>query len=308
MTLNLAPLLPVLTFLGTLIAAVAAWLALAPRAAPQAAPEGEASLDAQAPPTAAERRVSEVVSSLAGPAEPDERDALRNQLIQAGWRGRTDLAFYLGARAALAFAGPVLGFLVLHPNSRLGLASTLLVGAAVGYYLPWTALHLSLSNRRKALLQAFPNALDMLVSCLEAGLGLDSAVQRVSRELAPTAPELALELSIVGQETLAGLSRTDALRRLADRTGLAEVSSLVNVLAHAEKYGSGVAATIRTHAQLVRRRRALEAEQRAARAAPKLTVIMVLFILPSLFVVVLGPTVVNILAHLVPVLQSGGGQ
>ena len=301
-------LLPALTFVGTLIAAGSGWLALS-RAPAQTLDEDEdAPLSATPAMSDAERRVSDVVTSLAGPSEAIERDALRLELLRAGWRQSSDLSYYLGARVALAFTGPILGYLLARPRGALGLASTVLVGAAVGYYLPWIALTRRIAERRKALLIAFPNALDMLVCCLEAGLGLDAALQRLSRELAPTAPELAAELGTVGQQTLAGIPRADALRALADRTGLGEVSSLVNVLSLAERYGSGVAASIRTHAQLVRRRRALEAERRAAQASPKLTVIMVLFILPSLFVVVLGPTVVNILAHLVPVLQSGGGR
>ena len=126
----------------------------------------------------------------------------------------------------------------------------------------------------------------------------------MARDLHVAAPELALELELTNAELKAGVPRMQALQHLHERTGLPEVASLVNVLAQAERFGAGVAPSIRAHAQLSRRRRALAAEKRAAEAAPKLTVAMILFVLPPLFVVLLGPTVVHVVERLIPTLTG----
>lgn len=252
-----------------------------------------------------ERRLDAVVENLAAPKEAGEREALRQQLIQAGYRGRRDVSTYLALRIGLALLMPLFLLVAFRPSKALIFALILIAGANIGYYVPYLIVQGRRTARQDAILKSFPNALDMLVSCLEAGLGLDASFMRVARELKPTAPELAGELEILTQEANAGMPRLEVLRRLADRTGVNEVTSLVNVLAHAEKYGSGVADSLRAHAQHVRKRRALDAEKRAAKAAPKLTVVMVMFILPALFAVVLGPAVVNVIQVLIPTMRSG---
>lgn len=247
-------------------------------------------------------RLIEAIGKLARPEAPGALQSLQCQLDQAGWRARGDLAWYLAGRSLLAIGLPGLALLLLPPLELRTLLGVVLVTAAVGYYAPWIALRVARSSRQDTILRAFPNALDMLVSCLEAGLGLDAAIQRVSRELPATSPELAEDLDLVVVELAAGVPREEALRHLDERTGLREVNSLVNVIAHADRYGAGVADSIRAHADLTRRRRAMDAERRAAEAAPKLTIVMVVFILPALFVVVLGPTVVHIVERLIPTL------
>lgn len=246
------------------------------------------------------------IGALAEPTEEVERDALARRLLQAGLRGKRDLDTFLLARTLLALGLPAVLFLLSAPERPLIIALLLLAGAAVGYYAPWVVVDRMRAHRQEAMMAAFPNALDMLVSCLEAGQGLDAALQRVARETVDTSPILAEELDLSNAETLAGVPRSTALRRMADRVGLSEVSSLVNVLVQAERYGAGIADSIRAHAHLVRRRRALAAEERAARATPKLTVVMILFILPTLFIVVLGPAAVNIVEHLLPGLRGIG--
>jgi tight adherence protein C len=176
--------------------------------------------------------------------------------------------------------------------------------ATMGYYIPAVYVSVRLSNRQRELLKPFPDAMDLLVSSVEAGLGVDAAFQRVAREIEGAAPELARELQMVNHEVAAGISRTDALRRLDKRTGLQEINSLVNVLTQAERFGTSIASSLRVHSELVRSKRMLAAEERAAAISPKLTVGMIIFILPSLFVVLVGPAVINVINNLLPAISQ----
>ena len=248
------------------------------------------------------------VAALTRPKSEGELDALRRHLVQAGLRDGLVLERYLASRAVLAVLLPAVGYLTVAPKTALLSSLLILLLGGVGYYLPSVLVDSWRSARQREILTAFPNALDMLVSCLEAGLGLDAALQRVAADLRDAAPILAAELSLTVHESAAGLPRADVMRRLSDRVGLDEVSSLVNALSQAERYGSGIAGSIRAHAQLVRHRRVLRAEKSAARAGPKLTVAMIFFILPALFVVLIGPTIVNIATHLLPTLNASAGQ
>lgn len=247
--------------------------------------------------------VASAIGSLAAPPAGTERDALRQSLVHAGYNHPRAMEIYLLLRTVLALCLPAL--VLLSPARTLGTLSAALTLALSGYYLPALVVYVQREERHSQLRNALPNALDMLVSCLEAGLGLDAALRHVAEELKTAAPVLSTELSYVNTELSAGIPRADALRHLDTRTGLAELASLVNVLSQAERYGAGISASIRAHAQLTRRRRLLDAEKRAAEATPKLTVAMIFFILPPLFVVLLGPAVVNIIDHLLPSLEQG---
>ncbi|GDX80341.1 hypothetical protein LBMAG42_21520 [Deltaproteobacteria bacterium] len=280
--------------LGTLVALAAATRALRAPVA-EVAPAGEV-------------RTPDAgggIGALAAPRDPVSRLGLRRELVQAGWRGNHVLARYLATRATLALALPLATYVIARPGTLLVALSLSVASAALGYYIPMVWMRAQRAERQARLLKAFPNALDMLVSCLEAGLSLDPSLRRVARELEPSAPELAQELQTVFDESAAGIPRIATLRHLDERTGLNEFSSLVNVMADAERYGASIAASIRSHAQLTRRRRALEIEKRAAQAAPKLTIAMVLFIFPALFVVTLGPMVVQLFDRMLPTLTGG---
>nr|WP_217345788.1 type II secretion system F family protein [Noviherbaspirillum sp. L7-7A]MBV0880119.1 type II secretion system F family protein [Noviherbaspirillum sp. L7-7A] len=149
-------------------------------------------------------------------------------------------------------------------------------------------------RRRRALAHAFPDLLDLLVVCLEAGLGIDAAIARVSADMALHAPELAAELEQVSLELRAGAGRQAALRAMAQRTGLHELQALAAVLAQAERFGTGVAAALRQHAAELRLRRRLLAEERAARLALKLLFPLIFCIFPSLLLVLLGPASIQV--------------
>lgn len=245
------------------------------------------------------------VGSLAQPRAAEERGALRLRVTQAGFERKRAYEAYSAARVVLALGLPALTWLALRPSSVVLSISLALLTAAIGYYGPTLFLANRRQRRREALLKPFPNALDLLVISVEAGLGLNAALQSVAEEIEPAAPLLGRELQRANQEITAGVPRMDALRRLDRRTGLTEMTSLVNVLIQAERYGTSIGRALRAHADLTRHKRMLAAEERAARVAPKLTIVTVLLIMPALFTVLLGPTIVNVITYVIPLLQGG---
>ncbi len=305
---TLTSILPILVALGSFVSVglvfYAAMVARAHR--PQRATAGDAPSSFSMPTGTQDEPTGlhVVADALAAPREEGERSHMRNLLVQAGWRGARNLEEFVALRAGLALLLPLGAVAIFRPATPLGATSTVLALVAVGYYLPGLVLRQRRADRIDVLGRSFPNALDMLVSVVEGGLGVDAALVHVARELRVAAPELAAEFEIVNLELRAGVQRLEALRRLHHRTGVDEIGSLVNVLSQAERYGSGVSQSLRAHAHLSRRRRALAAEKRAAEAAPKLTIAMILFILPALFVVLIGPTIVNIVVRLLPSLQG----
>lgn len=250
------------------------------------------------------RGAASAFGKLARPTEEEEANLMRRRLIQAGYRGRNNLELFSATRMILALV-LALGFVgIIHTEKVATTMFVTLLGAAIGYYVPGVVLSSQIKSRQSRLMRTFPDALDLLVSSVEAGLGLDAAFRRVAREIETAAPDLAKELQLVNYEVEAGVPRIEALRHLDTRTGLEEVNALVNVLAQAERFGTSVARALRIHSNLVRTKRMLAAEESAAQISPKLTVAMILFILPSLFAVLLGPAVVNIYRKLLPMLTG----
>jgi tight adherence protein C len=240
------------------------------------------------------RTVTAQVSKLAAPGEGDAGNLLRRRLSQAGFRGRSSVEAFSAIRAGLAFTLPVMTLLILPEMATSQLLVIGLITATIGYYAPGFLVTSRIEKRQKAIMKSFPDALDLLVSSVEAGLGLDAAFRRVADEIESAAPILAEELQAVNHEVTAGVSRVEALRHLDQRTGLEDMKQLVNVLAQAERFGTSVAKALRVHADLVRTKRQLLAEEKAAQISPKLTVVMILFIMPSLFAILLGPAMVQV--------------
>ena len=244
------------------------------------------------------------LSSLAQPESEDEQNLIRTKLVQAGFRARNNLETYSAVRAGMAVAFPMLCIPIFPDVDTIYLLFFVMLTATMGYYIPAVYVSARLSSRQRELLKPFPDAMDLLVSSVEAGLGVDAAFQRVAREIEGAAPELARELQMVNHEVAAGIARSEALRRLDRRTGLQEINSLVNVLTQAERFGTSIANSLRVHSELVRNKRMLAAEERAAAISPKLTVGMIIFILPSLFVVLVGPAVINVINNLLPAISQ----
>jgi tight adherence protein C len=202
--------------------------------------------------------------------------------------------------------GALLIFLLLPKSSVAWMAFSSLLGATIGYYAPYLYVQNRVQKRRTDLLRSFPDAMDLLVSTVEAGLGLDSAFRRVAEELETAAPDLARELQMVTHEVNSGVPRLEALRHLDDRTGVDEIGALVNVLVQADRFGTSVARALRVHGEHTRTKRMQRAEQAAAKVSPKLTVLMILFILPCLVIVLIGPAIVQVKNIVLPAAGDRG--
>ncbi len=244
----------------------------------------------QAPPNP----LVEFLARLAAPQTDEDRVRLRQMLIQAGYRNRRAGEIFNAIRVSAAVGLPMLLAPLLPSLGLMKAAGFAAFTAALGYYGPLLSVRSQGDARRALLLKSFPDALDLLVSSVEAGLGLDAAFRRVSSELETSAPELARELQGVNYEIGAGVPRTQALRHLEERTGLDEIRSLVNMLVQAERFGSSVAKSLRVHSRSVRNKRMSQAEEKAAQVSPKLTVVMILFLLPVLMMLLGGPAGIRV--------------
>jgi tight adherence protein C len=242
-----------------------------------------------------------LIAQLGGflPAQ-DGRNALRTGLVRAGYRGPEAVLVLLGCKIILAVALPVawvtFAYATAQPAGRL-LGVTILMGA-VGFYLPTVFVALRQNQRYEEVLTALPDALDLLVICVEAGLGIAAALQRVAVEMRLASPKLSAELAQVNQEMQTGMSRTDALRNLAERTGVEEIYSLVAMLIQTDRLGTSVAQALRAHAESMRTKRRQRAEQLARKATVKLAFPLVLLIFPALLVVLLGPAIISLMRSL----------
>jgi tight adherence protein C len=249
-------------------------------------------------------RLVSPLAALARPRREEEKGRLARQLAQAGFRSQSAASLFLGGRMILAVAGLGAYFAVAaHRVERLPGGPALgVILFAVGYYLPAAWLARRTRRRKAAIDRGIPDALDLLVTCVEAGLGLDAALQRVADEIALAHPVLSHELQLTFLEVNAGIRRGDALRRLADRTGVADLKTLAATLNQTEMFGTSVADALRIQADGMRIKRMQRAEERAATVPVKLTIPLVVFILPSLFAVIIGPAVMNIVRTLLPML------
>ncbi len=239
-------------------------------------------------------QIAERLGRLAQPASEEDIDRMRHSLQHAGYRNRHALEVFNGVRVTAALVLPLFVIPIASGMSLTTLAGAVVFAAATGYYLPYLILQNNVEKRQKMLLSAFPDSLDLLVSSVEAGLGLDAAFRRVAAEMEAAAPSLAREFQMVNHEISAGINRVDALRHLETRTGLEEVRSLVNMLAQSERFGTSVAKSLRIHAKVVRQKRMSRAEEEAAKVSPKLTVVMIIFLLPVLMSILMGPAMIRV--------------
>ena len=235
------------------------------------------------------------------PRSASEMGKLQQRLITAGYRGNEALIVFFGIRlgCALLFFAVLMSSLLMRPNLFLALG-----GGAVGYLLPSMALGRMAKRRQHRVRLGLPDALDLLVVSVEAGLGLDQAIQRVGDELAFAHPDLAGELRMINLELRAGKARTDALRNLATRTGVDDISSLVAMLVQTDKFGTSVARSLRVHSETLRTKRRQRAEEAAAKTGVKMVFPLVFCIFPAIWVVTIGPAAIKFIQVLVPMAQK----
>lgn len=238
-----------------------------------------------------------------GLTEAVKESDLRKMLARAGYRSRDAVIVFLFMRAALPilFGVAALVGALLYFDFNLPLAISVacaLVGALIGFLVPGLFVSNMSQRRRDALRRQLPEALDMLVVCAEAGLGLDAAIHRVCGEIGRSCPQISEELSLTALELNFLPNRRDAFRNFADRTNLEEVRAIVSTLTQAEHYGTPLAQALRILSAEFRNQRLLRAEEKAARLPATLTIPMVIFILPCLFIVLIGPGILRIIDSL----------
>lgn len=248
------------------------------------------------------------ISKLSLPKEGWEHSQLRVHFMNAGYRSASAPVLFFTAKTLLTFAIPGLFALYtmitgmsIKPNNFLVLMVAL---AALGYFLPNAFLARRIAYRKREIFESFPDALDLIIVCVEAGLGLDAALARVGEEMHMRSPILGEELHLINLELRAGSSRERALRNLALRTGVEDIDTLVAMLVQSDRFGTSVADSLRVHAESLRTKRRLRAEEAAAKIAVKLLFPLIFFIFPSMLLVLLGPAFISIHRILLPTLAG----
>ena len=242
------------------------------------------------------------------PSNVEEVRATRRLLINAGYRSGKAPILFVGAKLFVAIV--IVCSLALIPAKLLGFPSAArltffyVLAAACGYYVPAFWLRRAIDARKDALQKAIPDALDLMVVCVEAGLGLDQAIGRVGEEVRRAHPALGDELNVLAMELRAGVSRQEALRNLAHRTDLEEVRNLVALLVQTDRFGTSIGQALRVHADSMRTTRRLKAEELAAKLPVKLLLPLIFFIFPSMFMVVIGPACIKMIRVLFPAMTA----
>jgi tight adherence protein C len=297
-------LLPLLAFLFVTLLVAAGAMALSPASAGQI--EQRLAEIGGAETVADSRYEKMLLDSLkrigkVAPRSPSEMGKLQQRLVSAGYRSKEALIVFFGVRVALALGLFALLALpiVMRPNVMVALG-----GAAIGYMGPAFVLARWAKQRQHRIRLSLPDALDLLVVSVEAGLGLDQAMQRVGVELGAAHPELSDELRLIGLELRAGKARSDALHNLGARTGVDDVVSLVAMLVQTDKFGTSVAQSLRVHSATLRTKRRQRAEEAAAKTGVKMVFPLVFCIFPALWVVTLGPAIIKFIEVLMPLGQQ----
>jgi len=225
---------------------------------------------------------------------------LKKLLGYAGYRSPDAPAIYLGIKLGLALLSAIIYFIIAASSGHIGLRMVIFIffPAALGYYLPGLFLKHKVSSRHRQIFKELPDAFDLLLICMEAGLSFDMALYRVSRELTSIAPVLSKEFSRYFLEIKGGLPRKQVLKDLAERNGEKNLMGVVQVLIQSAEFGTDIAEAIRVYSDSLRTERRQIAEEKGAKIATKLTFPMILFILPALLVIILGPAVINLLDRL----------
>jgi len=258
--------------------------------------KGPFSRDAAARRSRTRSRLGDLFNYLGMRIQRYERDwtPTRHRLIQAGYRQPSALAVFLGIRVGGAVALYVYGVL---GGAAIDLPGSLaivlgIVGGVAGWTVPNFLLSARITRRQKGLQKALPDAVDLLVICVEAGLGLNQAFQRVAVEMRHLNELLTMEIAQMNMEVRAGTPRDQALMDLADRTGLADIRSLSTMLIQTERFGTSIAHSLRIHSETMRTKRQQRAEEAAAKTTIKMVFPLAICIFPALFVVVLGPALI----------------
>lgn len=245
---------------------------------------------------------------LSLPEDGWERSPLRTRFMNAGWRSPSAPSLYFAAKTVLALGLPgvtaLLSVTVLSAMPQRGFLLLLLLMASIGYYLPNAVLSRKASGRCREIFETFPDALDLLTVCVEAGLSLERALAKVAGEIHIKSVALAQELQLVLMEMRAGFSKERALRNLALRSGVEDVDTLVAMLIQSERFGTSMGDSLRVHSDNLRGKRSVQAEEAAAKIALKLLFPLIFCIFPTLMLVLIGPAGIQIYRSVLPGMTS----
>lgn len=249
------------------------------------------------------------MAKLSMPKAGWDESSLRVRFMQAGLRETSWPAIYFATKSVLALLLPGL-FVMYQGVSSMQMTVNnavmmLILLAASGYYLPNVLLANLIQHRKHELEDALPDALDMMLVCVEAGLGLNAAMNRAASEIGLRSEALSDELNLVALELRMGVNREQALRNLALRTGVDDIASFVAMLVQSDRFGTNVADALRIEAETMRTHRRLRAEERAAKIPLKLLFPLIFFIFPSLLLVLMGPAMISIYRVLIPTMSGG---
>jgi len=240
------------------------------------------------------------------PVNPRDAGVIQRRMIRAGIRNENAMKYFYGSKVLLATVLPLLMAIAVaksgaDPTNKL---MAVLAAAAMGFFGPNEYINVRARRRQKEIRKGLPNALDLLVVCVESGLGLDQAMVQVAKDLEQAHPDVSEEFALVNFELKAGKRRLDSLRNLAERTNVDDLKKLVAVLIQADRFGTGIAQSLRAHADFMRIQARQIAEEKAAKLGVKLVFPIFFCILPSLFVVTVGPMVVKIIHDLLPMMNN----
>jgi len=231
------------------------------------------------------------------PLSPADVSRTRAWLIQGGYREAVHVNYYLGLRVLMA----AVGFVAVASFTGFDNVPLLIGVSGLGFILPRFVLKRMIRDRQQRIRLALPDALDLTVICVEAGLALDQALMRVGQDLHHAHPDLSDEFHLVNLEMRAGKPRAEALRNLVDRTGVDDIRSLVGTLIQTDRFGTSIAQALRVHSDSLRTERRQRAEEQAAKTTIKMVPPLVIFVLPSIIFVTIGPAVIELIRQLGPV-------
>jgi tight adherence protein C len=226
------------------------------------------------------------------PTNREKQSGLRKQLALAGVYSPKAAKVLTGAKVIFLVGGILGGYAI---GAATGMLMGLSLGGLFGYLVPTMWLRQKIKSNQRQLNYGLPDALDLMVVCVEAGLTVDAAMQRVGQELSIAHPSISRELAVTHMETRVGVSRSDSLKNMGSRTGNPAIQSLASMLTQAERFGTSIGQALRIHADTMRQHRQAAAEEMAAKASVKMSFPLVLFIFPSTFIVLAGPTVIGLM-------------
>ena len=243
-------------------------------------------------------KIAGAFGEMVKPKDEEDLSKMQRALYNVGFRGASAVIIFFGVKVFFAILLPLsfVAFKFIFVDKPLTPAYFLCICvlfAAVGYYLPSVWLRIKTNRRKEKITDGFPDMLDLLVVCVESGMGLDAALNRVGEEMKLGSRVIYDEFNLLNTQMRLGKARSDALRNLADRVGLDDVSNLVTVLVQTEKFGTSVGQALRTHSDFMRTERQQRAEEKAVKLPLKLLFPLIFCIFPSLFIVIMGPALIQ---------------